>query len=152
MKLYFLRHGQADWPNWEGLDDDRPLTKAGREEVQVIAHLLVRLKVAPDLILTSPLPRAAQTAEIAAKNLESECREEKLLEPGFGPAELARVQKKHAGKDLMLVGHEDDFSLTIGALTGGRVKVAKAGCALVELDAPDRGRLRWLFPPKVARA
>ena len=62
------------------------------------------------------------------------------------------MQKKHPGKDLMLVGHEDDFSLTIGALTGGRVKVAKAGVALVELNAPDRGRLRWLFPPKVARA
>ena len=152
MKLYFLRHGQADWPNWEGPDDDRPLTEAGREEVQAVAQLLVRLKAAPDLILTSPLPRAAQTALIASKNLEIECREEKLLRPGFGPVELARVQKKHPGKDLMLVGHEDDFSLTIGALTGGRVKVAKAGVALVELNAPDRGRLRWLFPPKVARA
>ena len=62
MKLYFLRHGQADWPNWEGPDDDRPLTEAGREEVQAVAQLLVRLKAAPDLILTSPLPRAAQTA------------------------------------------------------------------------------------------
>jgi phosphohistidine phosphatase len=152
MNLYFLRHGQADWPKWEGPDDDRPLTQAGRDEMEQVAQLLVRLKVAPDFILTSPLPRAVQTAEIAAKHLKIKWREEKLLEPGFGMSRLARLQKEHPDQDLMLVGHEDDFSLTIGALTGGRVKVAKAGFVLVELDAPDRGRLRWLFPPKVARA
>ncbi len=152
MKLYFLRHGEADWPDWKGADDDRPLTEAGRAEVEAVAQLLVRLNAKPDLILTSPLPRAAQTAMIAAKNLKVKSREEKLLEPGFGAAELARLQKKHAGKDLMLVGHEDDFSRAIGRLTGGRVKLAKAGIALVELPAPNRGRLRWLVPPKIARA
>lgn len=151
MKLFFLRHGKADWPDWEKSDDERPLTSAGREEVHAVAQLLVRLKVAPDIILSSPLPRAAQTAEIAAEHLGVRCREEKSLEPGFGSAELVRLQKKHPGQCLMLVGHEDDFSLTIAALTSGRIKLAKAGVALVELEALDRGRLRWLFPPKLAQ-
>lgn len=152
MKLYFLRHGRADWPDWAGADDDRPLTKPGRKEVRAVARLFVRLKVRPDLILTSPLPRAAQTAEIAAKQLGVKCCEEKLLAPDFDLARWQRLQKKHAGKVLLLVGHEEDFSRVIASLTNGRIKLAKAGIALVELESPTRGRLCWLFPPKVTTA
>ena len=72
MELYFLRHGEADWPDWKKSDDERPLTKRGKKEMHEVAAFLVRLKVQPDLILTSPLPRAAQTAEIAAEHLECE--------------------------------------------------------------------------------
>ncbi|HEY2799636.1 MAG TPA: phosphohistidine phosphatase SixA [Chthoniobacterales bacterium] len=152
MKLFFLRHGKADWPDWTRPDDERPLTKPGRKEVRAVAQFLVRLKATPDLILTSPLPRALQTAEIAAEHLEVQCVKERLLEPGFGLAGLVRLQKKYLEQSLMLVGHEDDFSLTIAALTNGRIKLPKAGVAMVDLDAPDHGRLRWLFPPKFAKA
>ncbi|HEY5036167.1 MAG TPA: phosphohistidine phosphatase SixA [Chthoniobacterales bacterium] len=152
MKLFFLRHGKADWPDWHGDDDDRPLTKAGKKEVRAVAQLLVRLKASPDLILTSPLPRARQTAGIAAEHLEVECVEEKLLKPGFGLPELLRLEKKYLEQTLMLVGHEEDFSRTIAGLTKSRIKLAKAGVALVELETPDRGKLRWLFPPKFAKA
>src|SRR5205823_5584209 len=82
----FLRHGEADWPDWKKSDDERPLTKRGKKEMHEIAAFLVRLKVRPNLILTSPLPRAAQTAEIAAEHLEAKCREDRRLAPGFGPA------------------------------------------------------------------
>jgi phosphohistidine phosphatase len=75
MELYFLRHGEADWPDWKKSDDERPLTKRGKKEMHEVAAFLVRLKVRPDLILTSPLPRAAQTAEIAAEHLYVKCRE-----------------------------------------------------------------------------
>jgi phosphohistidine phosphatase len=152
MKLYFLRHGKADWPDWKGDDDDRPLTKAGRKEVRTMAKFLVRLKVEPDLILTSPLPRAAQTAEIAAEELEVKCVEDKLLGPDFGLPELKRLQKKHTDKCLLLVGHEEDFSRVIAGLTKSQIKLAKGGVALVELKEPDRGKLRWLFPPKISKA
>ena len=70
MKLYFFRHGQADWPNWNKPDDERPLTKEGAKEVRKVAKLLLQLKISP-LILTSPLPRASQTAEIVADVLGS---------------------------------------------------------------------------------
>ncbi len=151
MKLYFLRHGKADWPDWKGADDDRPLTKAGRKEVRTMAKFLVRLKVKPDLVLTSPLPRAAQTAAIAAEELGLKCVEERSLAPDFGMAELKRLQKKHVDKCLMLVGHEEDFSRVIAGLTKSEIKLAKAGLALVELKEPARGKLRWLFPPKFSR-
>ncbi len=151
VKLYFLRHGKADWPDWKKSDDERPLTSAGREEVQAVARLLVRLKAAPDVILTSPLPRAAQTAEIAASYLKVKCREEKSLSPGFGMRELKKLEEKYPDESLMLVGHENDFSQTIAGLTSGRIRLAKGGVALVEMETSDRGRLRWLFSPKFSQ-
>jgi hypothetical protein len=69
MRLYFLRHGAADWPTWNKPDDERPLTKAGGKELHKVGEFLARLKANPDLILTSPLPRAAETADIAAEHL-----------------------------------------------------------------------------------
>ena len=152
MQLYFLRHGEADWPGWTKPDDERPLTDFGKKEVRQVAKFLNRLKVKPDLIVTSPLPRALQTAEVAAEQLKTKLRQDEALEPGFGISELRTVLKRHRSKVLMLVGHEPDFSSVISALTGASLKLSKAGVALVDTDPEaEEGRLLWLFPPKFAR-
>ena len=152
MQLYCLRHGEADWPGWTKPDDERPLTDFGKKEVRQVAKFLNRLKVKPDLIVTSPLPRALQTAEVAAEQLKTKLRQDEALEPGFGISELRTVLKRHRSKVLMLVGHEPDFSSVISALTGASLKLSKAGVALVDIDPEaQEGRLLWLFPPKFAR-
>ena len=152
MQLYFLRHGEADWPGWTKPDDERPLTDFGKKEVGQVAKFLNRLKVRPDLIVTSPLPRALHTAEVAAEQLKAKLRQDEALEPGFGISELSTVLKRHRSKVLMLVGHEPDFSSVISAVTGGFVKMSKAGVALIDIDPEtEKGRLLWLFPPKFAR-
>jgi phosphohistidine phosphatase len=152
MLIYFLRHGQADWPDWEKPDDERPLTKRGKKEMHAVAAFLKRIKARPDLIVTSPLPRASQTAEIAAERLKVKCRHDKLLAKGFGRQELERLLKKYPEESLMIVGHEPDFTQTISQLTGGSLKLSKAGVVLLELDRSWRnGRLLWLFPPKIAK-
>ena len=152
MQLYFLRHGEADWPGWTKPDDERPLTDFGKKEVRQVAKFLDRLNVKPDLIVSSPLPRALQTAEVAAEQLKTKLRQDEALEPGFGISELSTLLKRHHSKVLMLVGHEPDFSSVISALTGGFIKMSKAGIALVDLDPEtEKGRLLWLFPPKFAR-
>jgi phosphohistidine phosphatase len=152
MQLYFLRHGEADWPGWTKPDDERPLTDFGKKEVRQVAKFLNRLKVKPGLIVTSPLPRALQTAEVAAKQLKTKLRQDEALEPGFGVSELKTVLKRHYSKVLMLVGHEPDFSSVISALTGACLKLSKAGVALVDIDQEaQEGKLLWLFPPKFAR-
>ena len=152
MQLYFLRHGEADWPGWTKPDDERPLTDFGKKEVRQLGKFLNRLKVKPDLIVTSPLPRALQTAEVAAEQLKTKLRQDEALEPGFGISELSTVLKRHRSKALMLVGHEPDFSSVISALTGGFVKMSKAGVALIDIDPEtEKGRLLWLFPPRFAR-
>jgi len=150
MKLYFLRHGAADWPDWEQPDEERPLTKAGRKEMHEVGEFLAELKVQADIILTSPLPRAAETADIAGEHLKVRSREEKLLAPGFRVEDLTRLLRKYPEQVLMLVGHEPDFTSVIAALTGANLKLSKAGVALVELNL-QKGKLLWLFPPKVAK-
>jgi phosphohistidine phosphatase len=151
MKFYLLRHGKADWPEWDRPDDERPLTEEGKKEVAAVARLLRRLEIAP-VILTSPLPRASQTAEIAGKHLEVKVHTEPLLRPGFDAAKLKKLLKNFSGKSLMVVGHEPDFTRTIFQLTGGQTKMSKAGVALIELERDAmKGELRWLVPPKFAR-
>ena len=153
MQLYFLRHGEADWPNWKKPDDERPLTKYGKKEVGKVAAFLKRIKTRPELIVTSPLPRASQTAKIAAEGLKVKYREDKLLAPGFGREDLERLLRKYPEESLMIVGHEPDFTEVISELTGASLKLSKAGTALVELNRSWRdGRLLWLFPPKIATA
>ena len=151
MKLFFLRHGEADWPNWKKPDDERPLTKRGKKEMREVAAFLKRVKARPDIIVTSPLPRASQTAEIAAERLKVKCYEDKLLAPGFDRAGLERLLKKYPEESLMIVGHEPDFTEVISELTGASLKLSKAGLALVDLNRSwHGGRLLWLIPPKIA--
>jgi phosphohistidine phosphatase len=106
------------------------------------------------LIISSPLVRAHQTAEIVAKALGAPTRltTDDRLGPGFGPKQLASIVGGHRkARSLMLVGHEPDFSETISQVTGGsRVVVKKGGLACVQLDDPAslRGTLVWLIPPK----
>jgi phosphohistidine phosphatase len=152
MELYFLRHGEADWPDWKKSDDERPLTKRGKKEMREVAAYLARIDARPSLILTSPLPRAWQTAEIAAETLKIKCCEDKMLAPGFGRSELKRLLEKYPKDSLMFVGHEPDFTKTISALTGASLKLSKAGVAKIDIERSlEDGRLLWLFPPKLAK-
>jgi phosphohistidine phosphatase SixA len=148
MKLYFFRHGRADWPDWTGPDDERPLTRKGRKEVRNVAKHLRELLGRP-LILTSPLPRARETAESAAEILGFEACEEKALQPGFDVKKLGPLLKRSTSDGLMLVGHEPDFTEAIEEITGARTKLAKAGLALLEVQTDSlQGRLLWLTSPK----
>jgi phosphohistidine phosphatase len=151
MKLYLLRHGKADWPNWNKSDDERPLTQEGKDQVAAVAKVLAGLGISPSIV-TSPLPRASQTAEIAGKYLHQKVTVNDLLRPGFDAGKLRKLLKDISGDNLMVVGHEPDFTRTIFQLTGGETKLSKAGVALVEYDAASmKGKLRWLVPPKFAQ-
>ncbi len=150
MKVYFLRHGKADWPNWDKPDDERPLNKKGRKQMGRVAKFLCNLEPKISLVLSSPLPRALQTAEIAADYLGLELEEEPALGKGFDATKLRRILKERADEELMIVGHEPSFSTVIGELTGGRVKLPKAGIAVVDLsDGAREGELVSLLPPRI---
>jgi phosphohistidine phosphatase len=154
MKLYFLRHGLADRGEWFGSDFERPLTERGKARMAREAAAIAELGVVPDLIITSPLTRAYQTAEIVAEHLDLLDRliEDERLAPGFGPDELAEILQMHPDAvEIMLVGHEPDFSQTISHLIGGGQVVCKKG-SLVRVDLYEdislEGELVWLIPPK----
>jgi phosphohistidine phosphatase len=149
MKLYLLRHGKADWPDWTGPDDERPLTEEGIEDMKIVAAALKRLKINPEVILSSPLPRALSTAEIVGKEMEVRVDERSELKPGFDRKKCDALLALKPGTDVMFVGHEPDFSRLIRSLTGGRVKLSKAGTAAVEIDEDlPAVRLLWLLQAK----
>ncbi len=151
MNVYLLRHGEADWPDWNKPDDERPLTKKGKKEVRKVAMFLADIEVTPAVILSSPLPRALQTAEIAADALGLKVKKEPALAPGFDKEKLRKLVVDYSPQDIMIVGHEPDFSTAVATLTGGSVKLSKAGVALVALaETGLQGQLIWLIPPKIA--
>jgi phosphohistidine phosphatase len=153
MRLCFLRHGEADWPNWDKPDDERPLTKRGRKEMKRVAKFLENLKFAPHAIITSPLPRASQTAGIVADRLGIKLQTEASLAHGFNLERLRRILGKVDAEFVVVVGHEPEFSEVIKELTGGTIKISKGGIALLEINrSRTSGELLWLFPPKFAKA
>jgi phosphohistidine phosphatase len=134
--IWFLRHGDAE----DGSDDfDRKLTEKGRRQSVDAGAALDALGIELDVCLTSPRVRARETAEHACEYLDVEIVIEERLQGGrFDPLELA------AGlDDVLLVGHEPDFSDAIAELTGARVDMKKGGLACVE-----DGALRVLLRPK----
>jgi phosphohistidine phosphatase len=155
MQLYFLRHGQAGkGSEWTGDDRLRPLTDEGRAAVVRAGVTLMRLELQVDVIVTSPLARARQTADIAAEELglQEKVVDDKRLAHGFDRRALAKILADHPkAQSVMLVGHEPEFSATIGELTGGRVVCKKGSLARVDVDDPGvlRGELVWLLPPRV---
>jgi phosphohistidine phosphatase len=158
MILYFLRHGLAgSREEWKGDASRRPLTKKGMKNMGTQAKSLARLDLRLDVIITSPLTRAFQTADMVARELKmvEQLAPDERLAPGFGLDDLEQVLADHSeAKTIMLVGHEPDFSLTISALTGGgNVMLKKGGLARADITAtnPLQGNLVWLLPPKSMR-
>jgi phosphohistidine phosphatase len=156
MKCYFLRHGIAVEPDeWTGSDVDRPLTREGRDRMERQAKAIAELSLDLDCIVTSPLLRAKQTAEILADRLRLRARlfEDPRLAGGFNEERLGAILSAHEGAQaIVLVGHEPSMSVTIGATIGSAsIELKKAALAGVELEshASTTGTLFCLIPPKV---
>ncbi len=156
MELYFLRHGIAADVGPEGSGDaGRPLTAEGIKKMKEEARGLRRLDVRPDVLLSSPLVRARQTAEIVRHALGLDSRLVDALAPGCDVAQLRDVLGEYRSAErIMIVGHEPDFSDLISALTGGsRIMLKKGGLARVDLEtvSDGAGTLVWLLPPLALR-
>lgn len=155
MRLYFFRHGLASHDTWDRPDFERPLNALGKERTARAALLLSKLDLKLGLVLTSPLVRARQTAEILVENLEMpvDLEVDDRLSPGFDLQDLPAILRQYADfGNLLVVGHEPDFSEIIGDLIGGADVVVKKG-SLARIDLfdihPAHGELVWLIPPKV---
>jgi phosphohistidine phosphatase len=162
MELVFLRHGLAvDQEEWKGNEADRPLTAEGADRTKDVVRGLRTLKVRPDVILSSPLLRARETAEIAKKGLITDAKVElaEELAPAASPDRLIGRLADLADKPVVLcVGHEPHISTTLSAMVSGKMaatfEVKKAGaCCIRFTGAPKAGTgtLLWLLPPKFLR-
>jgi phosphohistidine phosphatase len=152
MRLYFLRHGIADWPEWDpARDHERPLTKDGVKKMKQQATALADLGLKIDAVLASPYTRAYQTADIVAGKLGLDVKTEPLLAPGFNTDKLAEIVEPYGDDQaLLLVGHEPNFSTVIAELIGGgRVQMKKGALARVDVNSELQGELVWLLQPKI---
>jgi phosphohistidine phosphatase len=135
--IWLLRHGDAE----DGSPDaERPLTEKGREQAHAVGAALKALGVEIDACLTSPKVRAADTARIVCEQLDGvEPELEPKLSGGpFDPQALAAG----LGEDVLLVGHDPDFSMAVHSLTGAQVRMKKGGLAGIE-----KGELVVLMRP-----
>lgn len=165
MKLYLMRHGIAEQAGHGDpeRDRDRALTSEGEKRVSEVARGLRRLGVKPEVMLTSPLLRARQTAEIVAEILELRERLEETEHLGVPPDSTALVRQlarlRPRPDVVMLIGHEPHLSeftalLVAGPSSGVRLTFKKGGVARLEVTALEAGRcatLEWLLPPRVLR-
>ena len=162
MELVFLRHGlAADRGEWKGSDGDRPLTAEGVDRTKEVVRGLHALKVRPAIILSSPLLRARETAEIAKKGLITDAKVELAdeLAPSAAPDQLLARLADLADKPVVLcVGHEPHISTTISAMVSGKTAasfdVKKAGACCIRftgIPIAGAGTLAWLLPPKFLR-
>jgi phosphohistidine phosphatase len=151
MRLFFLRHGIAEDRGPGKSDFQRRLTEEGLKEMDGVGKGMRRLNLGLDLVLTSPLVRARETAEIAAKalDLEKALKTEERLASGCNFADLQQALSGVPDQSrVLLVGHEPDLSEFVGHLIGGgSVRMKKASLACVDVDAvqPGYGCLRWLL-------
>jgi phosphohistidine phosphatase len=165
MNIYLLRHGIAAARDDASVkhDGERPLTAKGTKRMRKAAKGILRLAVPFDCVLTSPLLRARQTAEIVTRTVGIEDRLEEISELApestvehllFG---LTRYQER---EHVLLVGHEPLLSSFAVYLLGGQQAIHlmlefKKGClCCIEtetLSAGSPAKLRWLLTPKQLR-
>ena len=138
--IYLLRHGEAE----DATADDaaRRLTEKGERQARDAGLALKELGVGIDACLTSPKVRARETARLAAEVLGVEVEKTEALRGGaFNALDLATGRG-----DVLLVGHEPDFSAEVGRLTGANVALKKGGIAVI-----DGSTLVALWRPKELR-
>jgi phosphohistidine phosphatase len=161
FELYLIRHGLAEergdaWPD----DSKRPLTADGISSMRKEARGLARLGVALDVVLSSPLVRARQTAEIVAAGLEPRPSLVNVdsLAPDGSYAALMSDLEKHARKTrIALVGHEPAIGELAARLIGSRhaLEFKKGGVCRIDVEEfppAGPGALRWMLTPKILRS
>ena len=154
FELYLLRHAHAgNSAAWDGPDSERPLSPKGRRQAETLGAFLADRAFAPDAIVTSPMLRARQTAQIVADALGIGVSVDERL---GGPLDFELINmlvNGVGGTSVVLVGHDPDFSDLAAALSGTEHLPLKKG-ALARIDVslpiqPSGGVLRWLLPPEL---
>ncbi|MBG1241284.1 phosphohistidine phosphatase SixA [Nostoc sp. UIC 10607] len=161
MELYLIRHGIAEDKGLGIKDEERSLTKEGRQKTEKVAQKIVKLGLSFDLILTSPLVRARQTADILiSEKLSSQLEESSHLahdgQISSWLKDWLEPRNYSQNTQLALVGHEPDLTNWAEILLWGEVKeslvLKKAGMIgikLPETGSPlGRSQMFWLTPPK----
>lgn len=154
--IVLLRHGISEDATAGKPDEERALTPEGHARMKQIANGLERIFSRPQVIWSSPLLRATQTALWVVKAYRSRVRVEQsdVLKPGVGAEEFIRFLTEMPERRAILVGHEPFLSRNLMALLGvtdRRFELKRGGCYGIRLTADGRVILEWLLSPRVLR-
>ena len=154
LELYLLRHAHAgNAAEWAGDDAVRPLSQKGRRQARALGRFLAERGFGPDTIVSSPKVRARQTANIVADAIGIAVAVDERLAGPLDLDTLAAVIVSAGGDQIVLVGHDPDFSELCATLCGAAEMPLRKG-ALARIDValplePGIGKLRWLVPPEL---
>lgn len=159
MLLYVMRHGPAADASGAGprSDAERPLTDEGRRKVEKVAEALGDAGAEPGLILTSPLLRALQTAEIVGRRFpEAKVRTTSRLAPGSPPLEVVEEAVASKAREVLCVGHAPHLDLVVSKACAGVefpiCELKKAGVACLDVEGfSHRGVIRYVLPPSLVK-
>ena len=161
MVIYFLRHANAGQKHFSDAvkDEKRPIDKVGEEQSHDVGRALAALGVTVNVIISSPLARAMQTAVIVSQELGHE--EKLVLDDALRPEATfekfkALLNKYKDKASIMVVGHEPSMTEFVNrVLSGGGplavIEMKKGGVAKVEKDVRRQAVLKWCMPPKVVQ-
>ncbi len=158
MQIYVLRHGIAEDAPPGGSDAVRALTQEGKKKVRAVLECARRASVHPDVILTSPLKRAVETAEIAAAVLgvPGESIRTNALAPSGSPERVWKEIRARQAEGILLAGHEPLLSMVVAFLLGCpalQIRMKKAALVSIEMETKQtqpQGTLLWMLTPKLA--
>ena len=158
MILYLMRHANAGVPRGTpALDAKRALIKEGKEQCILMARVLSALKAQVDVVVSSPLKRALQTAQFVGTELGYEAKVE--ISPALGlDADFSDFQQMLAHyaeyEGMLAVGHNPNLFQFLGRLVtgngGAAIRMRKGSVARVDMSHHPP-RLQWLIDPRLAR-
>jgi phosphohistidine phosphatase len=159
MNLYLMRHANAGLARGNPvLDAKRALIKEGTDQCMLMARVLSALKVQVDVVVSSPLKRALQTAQFVGTELGYEAKVEvsPALEPGADYAAFQQLLAKYADREgVLAVGHNPNVFQFLDRLVtgngGAAIRMRKGSVARIDLDRHPP-LLQWLIDPRMARS
>ncbi len=161
MDIYFLRHANAGEPVVNpARDDKRPIDKLGIEQSHDVGRALAALNINPDVIISSPLRRATQTAAVVANELgyEDKVITDAALRPEAGYEKFLELLARHSRRDaIMVVGHNPSMTEFVNKLISGggalnAIELKKGAVVKIEKNGRKPAVLKWCMPPKVVRS
>jgi phosphohistidine phosphatase len=166
MNLYLMRHADAGVPRENPvLDDKRSLIKEGKQQCMLMAGMLSGLNVQIDVIVSSPLKRARQSAQFVATEIgfEAPILTSSALAPDGDYPALQQLIAQHSSREgVLLVGHNPNLHQLIAKLVsgngngqpfpagGGTIRLREGAIARIDM-AKRPSQLQWLVDPRLAR-
>jgi phosphohistidine phosphatase len=159
MQIYILRHGIAEDAAPGGSDADRALTREGETKLRHVLQCAHAAGVRPSVIMTSPLKRAMETAELAASilNVKRDLTKTSALAPANSPQRVWSEVRAHPAEALLIAGHEPLLSRVAAFLLrcpSLRLDLKKGAIVRIDIEKVEpepHGTLKWILTPKLAQ-